>query len=130
MVLMKKILIVDDEELILWGLSKTIRNLGNIDKDIKTVNNGKDAAAEIDTCMYDLCFLDIHIPEGDGIDLMRRIRKVSPRTKIVMMTSYDLDDATRKEIQENAYNFVPKPFNLPQVREIVESALSGNNFVS
>lgn len=124
--LMKRILIVDDEELILWGLSKTIRNLGNVDKEIKTVNNGKDAVAEIDTCKYDLCFLDIHIPGGDGIDLMKRIKEVSPGTKVVMMTSYDLDDVTRKEIQDNAFHFVPKPFNLPQVREIVESALSGN----
>lgn len=124
---MKRILVVDDEELILWGLSKIILSLGDFDREIKTVDNGKDAAAEIDTCSYDMCFLDIHIPDGDGLDLMRRAKQVSPGTKVVMMTSYDLDDAVKKEIQENAYRFVPKPFNLLQIREIVQSALSRDN---
>lgn len=125
---MKRILIVDDEELIRWGLSKTIRNLGGSNKEIKSVDNGKDAAAEIASCLYDLCFLDIHIPGGNGLDLMRRAKRISPGTKVVMMTSYELDDAMRKDIQENSYDFVPKPFNLLQIRQIVEDAIGSENF--
>ncbi len=124
---MKKILIVDDEELIRWGLSRAVGNAGSFDKDIKTVANADDAAAEIDSCEYDLCFLDIHIPGGDGLELMRRARQVSPRTKVVMMTSHDLDEATKEEIQKNAYHFFPKPFDIPQVRDVVEKALGGDN---
>lgn len=123
---MKKILIVDDEELICWGLSRIIHNLVTIESDVKAVNNAEEAAVEIDSCKYDLCFLDIHIPDGDGLDLMKRAKQSSPKTKVVMMTSYELDDSERKEIQENAYSFVPKPFDLVQLREVVESALAGD----
>jgi DNA-binding NtrC family response regulator len=124
---MKKILIVDDEELICWGLSRIIHNLVTFDSDIKTVNNAKDAAAEIASCKYDLCFFDIHIPDGDGLDLMKRTKQSSPGTKVVMMTSYELDDSEKKDIQDNAYSFVPKPFDLVQLKEIVESALAGDH---
>jgi two-component system response regulator PilR (NtrC family) len=124
---MKKILIVDDEELICWGLSRIIHNLTTFDSDIKAVNNAGEAAAEIDSCKYDLCFLDIHLPDGDGLDLMRRAKESSPKTKVVMMTSYELDDSTRNDIQENAFSFVPKPFDLIQLREVVESALAGEH---
>ncbi len=124
---MKKILLVDDEELILWGLTKTILSLGDFDKEIKAVGNGKEASSEINSGFYDLCFLDIHIPDGDGLDLMRRVKQLSPETKVVVMTSHDLDDDAKKEIQETAYHFFSKPFDLLQVREIVESALGGDN---
>lgn len=125
---MKRILIVDDEELVRWGLSKTIYNLGDFDKEIKTVDNGRDAVAEIDSGRYDLCFLDIHIPEGNGLDLMKRVKQVSPGTRVVMMTSHDLDEAEGKEIEENAYRFIPKPFNMLQIKEIVESALGRRDY--
>ncbi len=124
---MKKILLVDDEELILWGLTKTILSLGNSDKEIRAVDNGRDAHSEINSSSFDLCFLDIHIPDGDGLDLMRRVKQLSPGTKVVVMTSHDLDDNTKKEIQESAYHFVSKPFDLLQVREIVESALGDDS---
>jgi two-component system response regulator PilR (NtrC family) len=104
-----------------------INKLGDFDKEIKTVDNGKDAIAEIDSRTYDLCFFDIHIPEGNGLDLMRRTREVSPGTKVVMMTSHYLDDIAKKEIEENSYRFVSKPFSLFQVREIVQSAFSGGD---
>lgn len=124
---MKRILIVDDEELISWGLSRTIRNLVAFDGEIKSVDNAGDAAAEIGSCKYDLCFLDVHIADGDGLELMRKARELSPGTKVVIMTSYDLDDATRKEISKYAYRFVPKPFDRLEVREIVNSALGSGN---
>ncbi len=124
---MKRVLIVDDHELVRWGLSKTIRNIDTIRSEIKTVDNAKDAAVEIGSCKYDLCFLDVRMPDGDGLSLMKEARLSSPRTKVVIMTSYDLDDAARSEINENAYGFVPKPFDMLQVREIVEDALGGGS---
>ncbi len=123
---MKKILIVDDQELVRWGLSRTIRNIDTVDSEIKAVDNMRDAAAEIGSRKYDLCFLDVRMPDGNGLHLMKEARLSSPRTKVVVMSAYELDDAARKEIKEHAYRFVPKPFDILKVREIVEGALADN----
>jgi len=116
----RKILIVDDEELILSGLSKS---LADDSTDIKTVSNGSDAIKEIDSCSYDLCFLDVFLPDMNGIEVMKKIKMLSPATKVVIMTAHDVNGNMSKDIKDNSFNFIGKPFDLSQVRAITELAL-------
>jgi len=116
----RRILIVDDEELILSGLSKS---LANDNTDIKTVSNGTDALKEIGSCSYDLCFLDVFLPDINGIKVMKKIKTLSPATKVVIMTAHDVNDDMSKDIKDNSFNFIGKPFDLSQVRAITELAL-------
>ena len=74
---MQKILLVDDEALILYSLSKTLRHCGS---EVTTVTNGTDALSEIQRNSYDICFLDVQLPDANGLDLMKTIRNDSPST--------------------------------------------------
>ena len=98
----RKILIVDDEDLILSGLSKC---LADDNTDIKTVSTGADALKEIGSCPYDLCFLDVFLPDVNGIEVLKKIKTLSPATKVVIMTAHDVSDDMSKDIKDNSFNF-------------------------
>lgn len=119
-------MIVDDDSLIRWGLSKHIPGFCNFPIEIKAIDNGTDAANEISSSFYDLCFLDIHLPDLNGIEVMKKIKEVSPETEVVIMTANDLDSDLKAEVEEMAYQFIPKPFDFYQVRFILKHALEGN----
>ncbi|MFZ5996376.1 MAG: response regulator [Nitrospirota bacterium] len=116
---MKSILIVDDESLILYGLAKSLHDGLTT---VATAASGEAALREVSSHPYDLCFLDIHLPDANGVDLMRQIKEISPRTKIAIMTGRQLDDTAKREIEKNAYCFIAKPFDLSQIKAIAKQA--------
>lgn len=118
---MKRILIVDDESLILSALSKALLS---ICPEVKTAMSGAEAINEINSFFYDLCFLDIYLPDVSGIEVMKRINDISPETKIVIMTAYEISDDIKAAIEDGAYLFIGKPFELLQIKEIATSILN------
>jgi CheY-like chemotaxis protein len=115
---MKRILIVDDESLIRYALSAALRQ---DDTHVKAVPCGKDALGEIDALFYDLCFLDVNLPDINGLDLMKTIKKSSPATKIIIMTGGVVDKPEMvQSIQANAILLLSKPFDLNCVTLFVD----------
>jgi two-component system response regulator PilR (NtrC family) len=110
----KRVLIVDDEPLIRSGLSKALKGLAVVE----TADSAAQAMARVNARLYDVCFLDIFLPDASGIDVMRRIQKMSPTTKIAVMTAY-ADETTREIIRQEAYRFLEKPLDLSQIKEII-----------
>ncbi len=113
---MTKILLVDDENLILYSLSATLRRDG---AEVTAVSNGKDALHEIHRSCFDICFLDVHLPDANGLDLMNIVQKVSPSTRVIIMTALDLTKEQLADLRHNACNFLPKPFDRDHVRSLV-----------
>ena len=123
---MKKILVVDDEPLILYSLAKTLQSDG---VEVKTVNNGSDAIEESRRCFYNLSFLDMCLPDMHGVDVMMKIKELSPGSKILAMSSSCIDDRFKELIEKNAYLFIPKPFELMHVKAIAHQIMeSGTAF--
>ncbi|RJQ51543.1 MAG: response regulator [Nitrospiraceae bacterium] len=116
----KRILIVDDEALIRSGLSKC---LSSNNAEIRTVSTGAGALDEIRSYPYDLCFLDIHLPDINGLDVMKTIKDSSPQTRVVIMTAHHVTDDMKNEIKKSAFSFVGKPFDLSQIKTLAELAL-------
>jgi DNA-binding NtrC family response regulator len=117
---MKRILIVDDEQLLLEGLRKALQTSS---RDITTVETGASARTEISSRAYNLCFLDVFLPDLDGIELLKQIRNASPETKVIMMTAGIMSDVMKETIEHHAYMFMPKPFDLLQVRMLTQRIL-------
>jgi len=122
----KRILIVDDEPSILSGLSKAINKFCNFRGGIKTVENGKDAIKEISLCFYDICFMDIQLPDLNGLDVMKRVGEISPGTKVAIMTSAAITDDMKKTIEEGASLFIPKPFDFLEIKAVIKQVLGEN----
>ncbi len=118
---MKHILIVDDEKLIRYSLSAAFQGK---DAETMTAPDGSGALAALGNWSFDFCFLDVQLPDMSGIDLMTTIRRVSPRTKIIMMTGSEVDEAVMKAISDNAYLFLTKPFDLFRVKRVLDAVPS------
>lgn len=121
----KKILIVDDEPSIRFGLSRALQKICDFRGEIKTVENGKDAIKEIRLCHYDICFLDIKLPDINGIEVMKKIKEISPKTDVAIMTAHGISEDTESTIQDLASLFLIKPFDLFYVKAFVKRVLEG-----
>lgn len=121
----KKILIVDDELAILTGLSKALRELCGFLGEIRTVVSGREAVHEACSCFYDICFLDIKLPDINGLDVMRDIHYVSPETNIMLMSASHIRDDLKKIIEKGDAFYVDKPFNFSQIKHLLKAALDG-----
>ena len=108
-----RILIVDDEQLLLQGMEKTLRNDVT---EVTTAETAEAALAKIANVHYQLCFLDIFLPDRYGTEILNEIKAISPNTKFVMMTAGVVSSAMEEIIEKNAYLFITKPFDLLQVR--------------
>jgi CheY-like chemotaxis protein len=115
---MKYILIVDDEQLIRYSLSAAFQ-----DKETEIIArpDGKGALKAIGDWRFDFCFLDIQLPDTSGINILKMMRQLAPRTKVVMMTGGAVDDSTMSLIRENAFLFLRKPFDLFRVKRVLNA---------
>ncbi|MFZ5996751.1 MAG: response regulator [Nitrospirota bacterium] len=116
----KHILIVDDESLIRFALARSLQS-NHIT--VKAVSTGESALSEINNQPYDLCLLDIHLSDANGLEIMKQIRTLSPQTKILIMTGSELDAVLRQSIEEHACGIIPKPFDLVQLKAAIKDVL-------
>ena len=123
---MTKILVVDDKELILYSLSKMLRQGG---ADVTTATNGQDALREMQNASYDICFLDVQLPDANGMDLMKTFRELSPTTSVIIMTALCLNNEQQKYLHSHNCRYLPKPFELDQVQSVI-AEITGNTIIA
>ena len=113
------VLVVDDEQLIRWSLVERLRDEGH-----EVVEAGTGAEA-LERCTdgVDLVLLDFRLPDGDGLGLLRQMRRQHPDVVVIMMTAYTSVDTAVQAMKEGAYHYVGKPFNLDEVAVLVQKAL-------
>lgn len=68
---------------------------------------------------FDILFLDIRMPEMDGIETLREVKKIRPDTIVIMMTGYSLDEMVHKAIEEKASEIIYKPFEIEKVLGLI-----------
>jgi DNA-binding NtrC family response regulator len=114
-----KILIVDDHQPFLNGMEKALKRYCGYAGEIKTVENGKKAIEEVSACFYEICFLDLNLPDVNGLDVMDKIHYISPGTKVVIMTAELLNGEVKMKVEKGASLFIPKPVELNDIRNFI-----------
>lgn len=118
---MSKVLIVDDEESICWGLDKLCQSMGHATTICSSAEEGL-SAAEADR--HDLIVLDVRLPGLDGLNAMEKFNAIQEETPIVIMTAYGELDSAVAAIRNGAFEYLPKPFDLERVQSVIERALN------
>ncbi|MGD2097699.1 MAG: hybrid sensor histidine kinase/response regulator [Desulfobacterales bacterium] len=113
----KSILLVDDEEGIRKVLSIALSDLGY---QVHSAANGVEALRVFEDKQPPIVLTDIKMPEMDGIELLRRLKKLNPDTEVIMITGHGDLDLAIKSVKYEATDFVTKPIN----DEVLEIALN------
>jgi DNA-binding NtrC family response regulator len=114
------ILVVDDESSVTGALEVILCERGYKVRTAKTV---AEAAGLLADMPFDLVFTDLRLPDASGIELLDRIKTVSPDTEVILMTAHGSLDVTIEAIKKGAYYYIEKPFTPDQVVMLAERAL-------
>ncbi len=108
---LRKILLVDDDEDLREALSEQL--VMTEDFDVFEAGNGAEAMERVKDGLYDLVILDVGLPDTDGRELCRRMRKQGVKSPILMLTGHDSDADTILGLDAGANDYVTKPFKFP-----------------
>jgi two-component system, OmpR family, KDP operon response regulator KdpE len=115
-----KILIVDDEASIRRGLRSTLTGL---DFDTTEAARGEEALSLVRTSHFDAILLDMNMPGIGGLETCRRIRQISPRIPILIVTVRESADDTVEALEAGADDYITKPFNLRELIARMRAAI-------
>ena len=116
-----RILIADDEDSLRWVLEKGFRGAGY---EVIAVKDGTAAFAQIETGPFDLILLDVRMPGMDGLTLLKRTRELRPDAQIVIMTAHGTMETAIQAMQQGAYDYLAKPFDLDEALLLAERAMT------
>jgi DNA-binding response OmpR family regulator len=85
----KSILLVEDEKLLNWSLAKSLANWGY---EVRTAFTGNEALAQLDKTCFEVILLDYQLPDVDGLQVARCIRKIQPGVMIFLVTAFQLSE--------------------------------------
>ena len=117
------IVLVEDEPDILIILHRLMRDLTG-GYDIVTVNNGTEALAQIALRPVPLVITDYNMPGMNGLQLTIAIKDMTADTKVVMITAFATPDLERRAREGKVDYYLPKPFPLERLEQIVRDVLS------
>ncbi|MEQ6249757.1 response regulator transcription factor [Sulfitobacter sp. HNIBRBA3233] len=118
---MKKILLVDDDDDLREALSEQL--VLTEDFDVFEAANGADAMKRTKEAIYDLVILDVGLPDTDGRELCRLMRKQGVKSPIMMLTGHNGDADTILGLDAGANDYVAKPFKFPVLLARIRSQL-------
>ncbi|MBP9837721.1 MAG: UDP-3-O-[3-hydroxymyristoyl] N-acetylglucosamine deacetylase [Proteobacteria bacterium] len=106
------ILVVDDEDTICSTLTSVLEdeNYTSI-----TANNGLDAVLKVKSFNPDVVFLDIWMPESDGIETLETIKSISPHTPVIMISGHATISNALEATKRGAFDFIEKPLNIESI---------------
>lgn len=114
----KEVLIIDDDEAITWVVKKALEPLGykvssrpKLSSGLKAVKGGPQ-----------LVLLDIVLPDGNGLEGLKEIRSSYPDALVIMVTAHGKMESTVEAMKEGAYDYLEKPFDIEELKIIVEKA--------
>src|ERR1041384_2782845 len=116
----ERILVVDDEKMIRWSLTEALRGWGFDPVEAATATT---ALAAFESEPFAAVLLDINLPDGSGLDVLRKLRQREPEAVIIMITANVLIDETISALRGGAYDFIGKPINLEELHVAIRNGI-------
>jgi two-component system chemotaxis response regulator CheY len=114
-------MVVDDA---LFMRTKCVKLLTENGYEVVAAKSGAEAVAIYRESSPDVVLLDITMPDMDGFEALKRIRKVDPNARIAMVTALDQEGITERALREGANHYVVKPYNAVRILSAIEKLLS------
>jgi CheY-like chemotaxis protein len=114
------ILVVDDKKVI--G-DFFILTMGYYGHQITVVHDLHDTLAAVKHHKFDIVFMDMMMPEHDGVEILKEVKAINPGLPVVMMSGYSLDEKRRQAAVLGAVECLKKPFEVDDIRRVVKETI-------
>jgi two-component system, sensor histidine kinase and response regulator len=122
-----RILIIDDEEIVLKSSSRILRTT---DYDIVTASSGMDGLEKARAQKFDIVITDLKMPQLGGMDILKTLKKEQPDLTVIIFTGYATVETAREALKNGAFDYIPKPFTPDELRDVVKNAVSSRTNAS
>jgi len=125
---MTKVLIVDDDKNFCTSMTDILEAKGY---EVESENSGEAAIAKVSAKggsasggkeSYDVILMDIKMPAMNGVEAFKQIKKISPKTAVIMVTAFSLEDLIKEALREGAFGVLRKPLDIDKLIEQIELA--------
>ncbi len=116
----KAILVVDDEKNIRLTISQS---LDYLKIPVETAANGEEALEKLSSGKFGMMFLDLKMPDIDGMEVLRRVRQNLPDIKVIIITAHGSISLAVEAMKIGAIDFIQKPFGIKKIREVAERVI-------
>jgi two-component system response regulator HydG len=110
------ILVVDDSFTDRQTLKDILEGRGY---SVVTASTGAEALARVREKRFDIIFLDVKLPDVDGVEFFEQVKSIDPEVAVIMMTGYSEAELMQKAASHGAYTCIYKPFNVDRVAALV-----------
>lgn len=121
------ILVVDDDKSMREFLEILLTRDGY---HVSIAENGERGCEILDDHAFDLVITDIRMKDINGIGVLKRAKQVNPDTIVVMISAFATADTAVEAMREGAYDYLPKPFKVKDLKKIVKDALKSKKITS
>ncbi len=119
-----RILVVDDERSMREFLEIMLLQDGY---HVHCVDDGEKAAQAIQDDPFDLVITDIRMKPMDGLQVLKLTKKISPQTVVIIISAYASTETAVAAMKEGAYDYLPKPFKIDEMRTVIRNALESRH---
>ncbi len=120
---MARILVVDDEPGIREFLQIMLEREGY---EVSCAENGTEAISRFKKKKYDVVIADIKMPKVSGLEVLSSVKEMSPETSVILITAHASFESAVEAMNEGAYDYITKPFNVDEIKVTVSNALQNN----
>jgi two-component system response regulator HydG len=121
------VMVVDDEEIVRESFFHWFKKYGHV---VETASSGFEALEKLEKKPFQVMFVDIKMPEMDGIELLEKVKKEYPDTIVIIITAYGSIESAVKAMRIGASDYLLKPFKPDQLSLVMERATQQKKLVS
>jgi len=116
-----RLLVIEDQEVLRKGIVKFFRDVGH---EVDDSPEGDSAVKMLDQVVYDVVITDLKLPGISGMEVLKETKIKSPDTDVLIMTAYGTIETAIEAMKLGAFDFLQKPFGIPELEMRVEKALN------
>lgn len=125
-----QVMVVDDHKMFVEGVQSIFSNFGEIDI-VETIFDGKDVLDVLESnANIDIILLDINLPNVNGLELTKLIKKKYPKVKILILSMYNNAEYIKEVLKEGASGYVLKNTDHEELIQAIQSVYQGNLYYS
>lgn len=107
-----RILVIDDEEYIGWIIERAFENTDN---EVLVALDGKSGILQVQKKSFDLVFLDLRLPDIDGMLILQELKKIQKDIPVIIITAHGSIDTAIESMKKGAFDYITKPFDVDEL---------------